>query len=403
MQSIALWKHGGYFSAYLHIASSKEKTVQQFFMNTPDAAQLARLANQFRMEGNVLDIAPFGSGHINDTYRVNTDAADSYLLQRINHHVFRNVPALMDNMELVTSHLKQKYRLLNEKDPDSRVLTLIGHESGKSFHEDAEGSFWRMFVLLPHTRSYDIVETPQQAREGGRAFGQFQRLLSDLDATRIHEVLPHFHHIGKRLERLDEAVAKDAFGRVAGVVDELAFVAARKDRMQTIQHMAAEGLLPLRITHNDTKFNNVLLDGNDQFQCVIDLDTVMPGYVACDFGDAIRSIINRAAEDEADVERVKLNIPLFEAYAEGYFEQAHHFLTSHETDSLFAGVLLLPYMQTVRFLTDFVEGDHYYKIHHAQHNLQRTRAQLRLVEELEKHEPELRVILQRIADKYRKN
>src|SRR5690606_2814465 len=160
--------------------------------------------------------------------------------------------------------------------------------------------------------------------------------------------------------------------------------------------------LPLRITHNDTKFNNVLLDDDDQFQCVIDLDTVMPGYVACDFGDAIRSIINRAAEDEADLERVKLNIPLFEAYADGYFEQARYFLTGDETDSLLEGVFLLPYMQTVRFLTDFLEGDHYYKIHHPGHNLQRTRAQLRLVEELEKHETELRTALRQTINRHRK-
>lgn len=369
-------------------------------MDTPDAVQLIRLASQFQLAGNVLDVAPFGSGHINDTYRVRTDRTESYLLQRVNHHVFKDVAALMQNMELVTHHLRQKYRQLGEPDPDHRVLTLIPHNSEKSFQTDEEGNYWRMFVLLANTRSYDIVETPQQAREGGRAFGQFQRLLADLDAARIHEVLPGFHHMGQRLERFDEAVAKDAFNRVCEVESELAFVTARKDRMQTIQQLADNGLLPLRITHNDTKFNNVLLDENDQFQCVIDLDTVMPGYVACDFGDAIRSIINRAAEDEADLKRIQLNIPLFEVYTEGYFEQAHHFLTPEETDSLWEGVLLLPYMQTVRFLTDFLEGDHYYKTHHAGHNLQRTRAQLRLVEELEKHEPDLRAILHRIAGRY---
>lgn len=372
-------------------------------MDTFDAIQLAELANRFEIDGEVARVVPFGSGHINDTYRVDThkDGGNAYLLQRVNHHVFKDVAALMQNMELVTRHLKEKYRALGEIDPENRVLTLIPDHTGKPYLQDETGNFWRVFILLTNTRSYDIVESPQQAREGGRAFGQFQRLLADLDAGLIHEVLPNFHHIGKRLDRLDQAVAEDAIGRVRDVADELAFIAARRDQMQAIQHMAKAGRLPLRITHNDTKFNNVLLDERDQFQCVIDLDTVMPGYVACDFGDAIRSIVNRAAEDEADLERIKLNIPLFEAYADGYFEQACYFLTEDETGSLLEGVYLLPYMQTVRFLTDYLEGDHYYKIHHPHHNLQRTRAQLRLVEELEKHRAELHNALRRTMNRYR--
>ncbi len=257
-----------------------------------------------------------------------------------------------------------------------------------------------MFILLDNTRSYDIVETPQQASEGGRAFGQFQRLLVDLDVELIHEVLPDFHHIGKRLDKLGTAIALDAVDRVHRVRDELRFIKHREKRMHAILDLAAEGRLPVRITHNDTKFNNVLLDANDQLQCVIDLDTVMPGYVAYDFGDAIRTIINSVAEDEADLNRIKLNIPLFTAYTAGYFEEAHSFLTPEEAESLIEGVLLLPYMQAVRFLTDFLEGDHYYKIHHADHNLQRTRAQLKLVERLEVHEPELRAIVARVMNRY---
>lgn len=371
-------------------------------MNTFDAAQLTRFANQFHIEGNVTDIRAFGSGHINDTYKVTTDVAegDCYLLQRVNHHVFKDVATLMKNMELVTLHLKEKYRSLDGKDPGKRVLTLIPHKGDNSYFQDESGNFWRMFILLANTQSYDIVETPGQAREGGRAFGQFQRLLADLDVGLIRDVLPNFHHIGSRLERLDQAIAADVVNRVQTVKEELAFIASRKIRMHTILNMAKEGLLPLRVIHNDTKFNNVLLDKNDKFQCVIDLDTVMPGYVAYDFGDAIRTIINRAAEDEADLDRIKLNIPLFAAYAEGYLEEAHCFLTKHETDSLIEGVFLLPYMQTVRFLSDYLEGDHYYKIHHPDHNLQRTRAQLRLVEELEAHETALREILKQITAKY---
>lgn len=373
-------------------------------MNDFNPEQLASLAGEFDIEGKVVDVSPFGSGHINDTFRVITDGlnAKRYLLQRVNHHVFKDVAAVMENIQRVTSHLKMRYTAEYgvDNNQEHRVLTLIPTRGSATYHCDEQHNFWRMFILLSGTRSYDIVGTPQQAKEGGRAFGQFQRLLADLDVDLIHEVLPDFHHIGSRLGQLGRAVAADPVGRVAQVKGELSFIKHRERGMHAILDLAAEGRLPVRITHNDTKFNNVLLDTDDRAQCVIDLDTVMPGYVAYDFGDAIRTIINSAAEDEADLYRVKLNIPLFEAYAEGYFEEAHHFLTTDEVASLMDGVLLFPYMQAVRFLTDFLEGDHYYKIQHTDHNLQRTRAQLKLVSELEAHEPELRAIVARVANKY---
>jgi len=368
-------------------------------MNNSILQHAFALVDQFDIEGRAVSVLPFGSGHINDTYRVVIDSAEakSYLLQRVNHHVFNDVAAVMGNIELVTRHLRDRYRAEGGCDQrlEDKVLTLIPAKTGASYIRDNQGNFWRMFILLEGTRSYDIVETPQQAKEGGRAFGQFQRLLSDLDTTLIREVLPGFHHIGKRLERLSVAVRADSMQRVHQVQDELAFIQRRAKRMHTILELAANGLLPVRITHNDTKFNNVLLDKHDRVQCVIDLDTVMPGYVAYDFGDAIRTIINRAAEDESDLSRITLNIPLFEAYVEGYFEEAHAFLTADEVGSLIEGVLLLPYMQAVRFLTDFLEGDHYFKIHHPGHNLQRARAQLKLVEQLEADEPVLRDIIAR--------
>lgn len=374
-------------------------------MRNLNLEQVSALANRFEIEGTVTDISPFGSGHINDTYRVVTDGSrtEGYLLQRVNHHVFKNVPAVMDNMQLVIRHLKEKYKQEGggEEYVEKKVLTLIPTQEGAPYLVDVAGNFWRMLVLLADTRSYDIVETPQQAREGGQAFGQFQRLLSDLNVGLIHEVLPDFHHIGKRLGKLNEAIASDPANRVGRVSAELDAIKRRERRMHTILDLATSGRLPIRITHNDTKFNNVLLDRQDKAQCVIDLDTVMPGYVAYDFGDAIRTIINRAAEDEADLDKITLNIPLFRAYVSGYFEEAHHFLTQAEVDSLIEGVMLLPYMQAVRFLTDFLEGDHYYKVHHADHNLQRTRAQLALVAQLESHEAELREIIDHVVGQYR--
>ncbi len=372
-------------------------------MNDFNPEQLATLASEFEIEGRVVSVSAFGSGHINDTFRVVTDeGATHYLLQRVNHHVFKDIAAIMDNIQRVTNHLKTRYAIefKGNDQIDRRVLTLIPTIGGESCHRDELNNFWRMFILLEGTRSYDIVETPQQAREGGRAFGQFQRLLADLDVGLIHEVLPDFHHIGNRLAQLNSAIRANPADRVKRVPEELAFIKARERRMHAILDLAAQGRLPIRITHNDTKFNNVLLDADDRAQCVIDLDTVMPGYVAYDFGDAIRTIINCAAEDEADLDKVRLNVPLFEAYADGYFEEAHYFLTADEVASLMEGVLLFPYMQAVRFLTDFLEGDHYYKVHHADHNLQRTRAQLKLVSELEAREPALRAIVARVAAGY---
>ncbi len=341
----------------------------------------------------------FGSGHINDTYRVwgDDESQPPYLLQRINHNVFPGVAELMANMQLVTEHLKGKIAMSGEGHPELNVLTIVHTHDGRLFHQDADGNYWRMFLLLENTRSYDIVTSEQQAREGGRAFGLFQLMLSDMDAQRIYEVIPGFHHIGKRLDALKRAIEADKLGRASGCQDVIDFALAREERMHTILRMGECGELPLRITHNDTKFNNVLLDDQDKAQCVIDLDTVMPGYVAYDFGDAIRTIINSAAEDEADLSKITLNIPFFQAYTEGYFSHAAKFLTPAEVFSLLEGVLLLPYIIGVRFLTDHLEGDHYFKTHQEGHNLQRARTQFHLVAQLEAAEDTMKGIIGKIA------
>lgn len=367
-----------------------------------DTSSLLEAAHAFHMDEPPQHVKAFGSGHINDTYRVwgNDDSKTSYLMQRINHNVFPEVDKLMENMRLVTDHLKQKIRETGDGNPELNALTIVNTKAGGLYHRDKDGNYWRMFLLLENTRSYDIVTSEQQAREGGRAFGLFQLMLSDLDATRIHEVLPGFHHIGKRITALKQAVAKDTKGRVAGCAEVIDFVLDRVERMHTVLRMGEMGELPLRITHNDTKFNNVLLDEHDKAQCVIDLDTVMPGYAAYDFGDAIRTIINSAAEDEADLSKIVLNLHLFEAYTDGYFSQASKFLTPEEVYSLVSGVLLLPYIIGVRFLTDYLEGDHYFKIHHEGHNLQRAKAQFHLVAQLEATEDTLRDIVDRVALAY---
>lgn len=360
--------------------------------------RIKKIADLFSINGNVIDIQRFGSGHINDTFKIfiQDEAGDSYLIQRINHHIFADVKGLMNNIDVVTRHLQS---IFQEQGLDCKkhTLTIIPTKKGELYCQDEEGSYWRVFILLEGTKSYDIVETTKQSYSGGQAFGKFQKQLATLDASKLVEILPNFHNIDFRMHNLREAITANKANRVNEVKDILEYIFAREEGMRNIIKMAQQKELPLRITHNDTKFNNVLLDADDNVQCVIDLDTVMPGYIAYDFGDAIRTIINSAAEDEKQLDKVVLNIPLFEAYAEGYMSEAKAFLTDKEVESLWYGVLLLPYMQAVRFLSDYIDGDLYYKTQYIDHNLVRTKTQIKLVQELEAHETELLSILEKAA------
>lgn len=364
-------------------------------MSTKKTENSIRSAKNFKLEGEIIDSVPFGSGHINDTFKITTNSLQNnlYLLQRINHHIFQDVEGLMNNIESVCKHLKEKLAHLGEKEVLKRTMTIVPTYDNKNYYQDENGDYWRVFHLIPETRSYDILETQEQAYSGGMAFGQFQKQLSDLDPKTIVEILPNFHNIEFRLSNLRDAIEKNPAKRVEKIQDLLDYIFEREEKMRTVLELGSSNKLPLRITHNDTKFNNVLLDKDDNVQCVIDLDTVMPGYVAYDFGDAIRTIINSAAEDEADVSKIVLNIPLFQSFTAGYLSEAKEFLTDAEVDSLIPAVHLLPYMQAVRFLTDYINGDTYYKIAYPEHNLVRTKAQLKLVHELEVNNDKLTGIL----------
>jgi hypothetical protein len=363
-------------------------------MYNKEKYNFSQIVAQFKLPAGSFGIKPFGSGHINDTFIVNTEAdGRHYLLQRINNFVFKDVAGLMNNMVYVTNHLKQKIadKLGN---PDKEVLTIIPAKNGSYFCRDTQGGYWRMTTFLHNTKSYDLVTTGKQAYQGGVAFGRFQYLLCDLRADLLIDTIPNFLNIEYRLDELHLAIQKDSAARLHTVAPELEFLLSRADSMKDLLQWGRAGILPLRITHNDTKFNNILLDQHDNVQCVIDLDTVMPGYVAYDFGDAIRSIISTAAEDEADLDAIRLNIPLFAEFTKGYLSQTNPFLTEQELRSLIKGVLLLPYMQAVRFLTDYLNGDTYYKTQFAEHNLQRTRAQMQLLKMLELHKTELTDIIE---------
>jgi len=299
----------------------------------------------------------------------------------------------MNNMLHVLNHLKQKISEAGG-DPDKEVLTLVPAKTGKYYYKDEQDNYWRMTCFLEDTKSYDLVTTKQQAEQGGVAFGRFQYLLADLDPKLLIDTIPDFLNIEKRLADFKIAIEKNTAGRLSKVQAEVDYLNSWAVAMNEIPKLGRAGILPVRITHNDTKFNNILLDKGNNIQCVIDLDTVMPGYVAFDFGDAIRTIINTAAEDEADLNAIQLNIPLFKEFTKGYLSQTKSFLTDAELKSLVMGVLLLPYMQSIRFLTDYLEGDVYYKTQFEEHNLQRTHAQMQLFKMLELNRKELENIVQ---------
>ncbi len=356
---------------------------------------LKEIFNCFRADGTFLNGGPFGNGHIHDTYRIETSEknADNYILQRLNNLVFKNIPELQHNIERVTVHLKNKLKTIPGSDFKRECLILIPSYDGKSWIIDEDGSYWRMLIFISNHRSYNIVDSPDKAFEGGKAIGRFQVMLNDMPGRPLFETIPWFHDIEKRLQTLNLKIKENPAGRVLTVGDEINQILQRTEKMKIILKLGKEGKIPLRITHNDTKFNNILLDQNDKALCVIDLDTVMPGYVHYDFGDAIRTVTNTASEDEKDLSRIRMDINLFKAYSEGYLSETCKALNDIEKEYLAFAPILITYIIAVRFLTDFIDGDNYFKIHHQLHNLQRARAQLRLMMSMEEQYDSMKSII----------
>jgi hypothetical protein len=360
---------------------------------------LNKIFDSFCADGSFSYAEPYGSGHIHDTFRVVTaeKERDDYILQKLNNRVFRNIPELQDNIERVTKHIHYKLLKIPGADIKRECLTLIYAKYGKSWIIDKDGSFWRMFVYISNHRSYDIVDSPDKAFEGGKAIGRFQAMLADLPGKPLNETIPYFHDIEKRLETFGEILKADRVNRASGAAKEINFVLKRSEKMKIVLQLGKEGKIPLRITHNDTKFNNILLDEKDKALCIIDLDTVMPGYIHYDFGDAIRTAANEAAEDEMELSKVRLNVGLFKAYADGYLSETRDTLNDVEKEYLAFAPMLITYTMAVRFLTDYLDGDNYYKIHHEHHNLQRAKAQLCLVESMEEQYSEMQKIISKLA------
>lgn len=347
--------------------------------------QIEKIVALFEIAGKVTRIAPVGSGWINDTYRVETAAeTPDYVLQRINHNVFKDVALLQTNIERVTTHIRRKLTESGVDDVERRVLRVIPTRQGQLFYFDGE-NYWRMMLFIARSITHDEGVTPPLAYLTGVAFGDFQTMLADIGDGVLGETIPNFHNIEFRLEGLREVVGRDPMGRLAEVqwmVDELF---KRAEKMCRVQQWHREGRFPKRVTHCDTKVNNILFDEQDCPLCVIDLDTTMPGFVLSDFGDFIRTGANTGAEDDPDLERVNVDMDIFRAFAKGYVERAS-FLTPIERDNLPYGAQLLTYMQTVRFLADYLDGDTYYKVKHLTHNWQRSKAQFKLLQSMEAQE-----------------
>ena len=351
--------------------------------------QKLKIVGQFDIEGTVSGIAPVGNGLINDTYSVTTAETNTpdYILQRINHHIFKDVELLQRNIQRVTDHIRAKLEASGESDIDRKALKLIPAKDGKLYHFDGD-NYWRMTVMIPRSVTHETM-TPDLAEQTGMAFGNFQSQLSDLPEGALGETIPNFHNIEFRVEGFKESIEKDSAGRlkdVRGLVDELL---VRAEVMCKAQQLYREGKLSKRVTHCDTKVNNLLFDEQGKPLCVIDLDTTMPGFVLSDFGDFIRTGANTGAEDDANLDNVSVNMDICRAFSKGYIRSAGSFLTPTERELLPFGAKMLTYMQTVRFLTDYLDGDTYYKIKFPEHNLQRSHAQFKLLQSIEAHEQEM--------------
>jgi hypothetical protein len=363
-------------------------------------AELDEIFEQFAIPGQLLEAAPYGSGYINDTYLgryqlvgSQTGAEALYIHQRINHQVFKQPEKLMENLERVTIYARQQI-IAAGGDPQRETLNVVPTHSGASFIRTAAGDYWRTFLFIPGTTTYEILASPELAYSPAYAFGHFQKLLAGLPGERLHETIPDFHHTRKRFDAFIQAVQADSAGRCAECRAEIDFILQREADAGRVVDLLASGQLPERVTHNDTKLNNVLIDEKTgRGICVIDLDTVMPGSLLYDFGDLIRMGTATAAEDETDLTRVRLDLQLFTWLARGYLDAVRDILTEKEWELLTFGGRLITYEQAIRFLGDYLRGDVYYKIRYPKHNLDRARNQIKMVQEMESLKGEMEGII----------
>lgn len=358
---------------------------------------LEKIASKFQLEGTVARVEPLGEGFINDTFiiRTVTEQTPDYLLQRKNKRIFTNVPAMMENIEKVCKHIKKKVTEKNG-DPMRQAMTVVPAIDGKLFFQDEEGEYWAVCVFIRDTIAYQAAKTPELAYQGGKGIGLFQSMVSDLNEP-LTDILPGFHNIRYRFKQWDEVLAKDPAGRKDRLAKEIDWIESRRDEMLEFWKLVETGEIPTRVTHNDTKINNILFDQKGEVLCVIDLDTVLNSTCLNDYGDAMRSYTNTGEEDDENLDNVSCNIAIFEGFTRGYLSQAIGFLTKKELEYLAFSARYITYEQVLRFLMDYIDGDHYYKIKSPEHNYQRTLAQYKLLTSMEEQYDEMCRIVRTVA------
>lgn len=354
----------------------------------------------FGRGGSILNVSQITAGLINATYLVETDKKEKYILQKINTFVFKNPDELMANIVGVTKHLSEKIKEYGG-DYKRETLNFLPCKSGEYYYRDENDGAWRMYIYVDEALTYNKPKNDDTFRSAGRTFGRFMKLLADYPAETLNETIVNFHYTPARYENFMRAVEADVKGRRAVCEQEISFVTDRKADTHKLTDLIASGDLPLRVTHNDTKLNNVLFDtATDKSICVIDLDTIMPGLSLYDFGDSIRSGANTGAEDESDLSKVGIDLALFEAYADGYLSETAESLCETELENLAFGAKLMTFECGMRFLTDYLEGDVYFRTTHPEHNIVRARNQFRLVADMEKHMDEMNAIVAKYKEKY---
>ncbi|MFV0248339.1 MAG: phosphotransferase [Tenacibaculum sp.] len=340
---------------------------------------LNSIIKQFQVQGNLVSANRINSGRINTTYIVNTTKS-SYILQKINHSVFKNVEALTQNIIRITEHLKLKSLEENKKN-----LEVIFTKTQVGFYKDSKGSFWRMFNYFSNSVTFEVLKNKHQAKTLGMAFANFQKQLIDLPSPPLFEVLPNFHNTPIRIEQFKKAVKKNTYNRLSVSKKQVNYLLNLAPEMHEIINLGKQKRIPLRNIHQDTKLSNILFNSNNEAICIIDLDTTMPGYLCYDFGDAVRTGMNTASEEEKDLDKVGLNLKLFKSFTKGYIAISKDFITSAEIDTLVLGVKIITYEQATRFLTDYLNGDFYYKPSYPESNLQRAKVQITFLKYVIKH------------------
>lgn len=356
-------------------------------MELVERSQINEAIGHFSFEGMLVEENPYGSGHINDTFLLRFQIADMgsirVILQRMNSEIFKKPEELIENILGVTSYLRERI-IENGGDPDRETLNIIKSVDGKPYYVDSKGNYWRAYKFIEGATSYDKVEKPEDFYESAVSFGNFQKLLADYPAETLYETIKGFHDTKARFQVFKDTVEKDVMGRAAGCQEEIQFVLEHEDLADIFSDLQAKGEIPLRVTHNDTKLNNIMIDDKTRRGiCVIDLDTVMPGLAMNDFGDSIRFGASTAAEDEIDLDKVFCDMGLFELYTKGFVEGCGGKLTKREIELLPVGAKVMTFECGMRFLTDYLDGDHYFKIHREGHNLDRCRTQFKLVRDME--------------------